>query len=43
LDKFIVREGISMSVNSESENRFLDVSEKEMVVSPGPLRSSSNL
>ena len=31
MDKFIVREGISMSVNSESENRFLDVAEKEMV------------
>jgi len=31
LDKFTVREGISMSVKSESENRFLDVLEKEMV------------
>jgi hypothetical protein len=31
LDKFVVREGISMNASSESENRFLDVSEKEMV------------
>ena len=31
LDKGIVREGISMTANSESENRFLDVLEKEMV------------
>jgi len=31
LDKFTVWEGISMSVKSESENRLLDVSEKEMV------------
>jgi len=31
LDKGIMREGISMTANSESENRFLHVSEKEMV------------
>lgn len=31
MDKGIVREGISMTANSESENRFLDVLEKEMV------------
>jgi hypothetical protein len=31
MDKFNAREGSSMSANSESENRFLDVSEAEMV------------
>jgi hypothetical protein len=31
-----------MSANSESENRFLDLSETEMVSVTGPLRSSSN-
>ena len=31
MGKFTVTEGIAMSANSESENRFLDVSEAEMV------------
>jgi hypothetical protein len=31
MGKFTATEGILMSVKSESENRFLDVSEAEMV------------